>query len=102
MEKRALKRIAANVQTNFFYGDTMYAGTVVNISKKGMYIKTKMCPPSDSKLEMLLPFMDEVIKVPVKVCRSVKTGDSYEGMGVKVINSSQDYTEFFNSLEIFS
>lgn len=102
MEKRALKRVSVNVQANFFYGDTMYAGRVINISRKGMYIKTGMCPPSDSKLEMLLPFMEEVLKVPVKVRRLEKTGDTYKGMGIEVLNSSDGYVDFFNSLVIFS
>ncbi len=96
MEKRALERVPVNVQADFFYGDTMYAGKVKNISKKGMYIKTEMCPPSDSKLEILLPFMEEVLKVRVKVRRLEKTGETYKGMGVEVMDSSNGYVDFFN------
>ncbi len=96
MEKRALERITVNVQADFFYGDTMYTGKVKNISKKGMYIKTDMCPPSDSKIEILLPFMEEVLKVRVKVLRLEKTGETYNGMGVKVMDSSNGYVDFFN------
>jgi hypothetical protein len=102
MEKRALKRVHAKVQADFFYGDTMYTGTVTDISKKGMYIKTEMCPPSDSKLEILLPFMNEVLKIPVKVSRLERKGTAYRGMGVEILESSNGYVDFFNSLEIFS
>jgi hypothetical protein len=102
MEKRAWKRVPAKVQADFFYGKTMYTGIVTNISKKGMYIKTEMCLPSDSKFEMLLPFMDEVLKVPVKVSRSERTGSAYKGMGVEILDSFNGYMDFFNSLEVIS
>ncbi|MEN8265292.1 MAG: PilZ domain-containing protein, partial [Nitrospirota bacterium] len=88
MEKRSLERIPVKFQADFFYGDEMYSGTVKNISQKGMYIKTEMCPPSESKFEVLLPYNEHVLKVPVKVRSLVKTGDVYNGMGVEVFNSS--------------
>ena len=99
MEKRAFERIPVNVQANFFYGKTMYTGMVTNISQKGMYIKIDVCPHFESKFELLLPFKDEVLKVPVEVSRSVKIDDACYGMGVKVLNSSQDYLEFVESKE---
>ena len=97
MEKRAFERITVNVQANFFYGKTMYTGLVTNISQNGMYIKIEVCPHFESKLEMLLPFKDEVLKVPVEISRSVKIDDACYGMGVKVLNLSQDYSAFFQS-----
>jgi hypothetical protein len=99
MEKRAFERIPVSVQANFFYGKTMYSGMVTNISQKGMYIKIDVCPHFESKFELLLPFKDEVLKVPVEVSRSVKIDDACYGMGVEVLNSSQDYLEFVESKE---
>ncbi|MCK5503633.1 MAG: PilZ domain-containing protein, partial [Thermodesulfovibrionia bacterium] len=85
MEKRTFERITVNVQANFFYGKTIYTGMVTNISQKNMYIKIEVCLPFESKFEMLLPFKDGVLKVPVEVSRYVKTGDACHGMGVEVL-----------------
>lgn len=98
MEKRAFERIPVNVQANFFYGKTMYTGHVTNISQKGMYIKIDVCPHFELKFEMLLPFNDEVLKIPVEVSRWVNIDDVCYGMGLKVLNSSQNYSAFLQSV----
>lgn len=59
-----------------------------------MYIKTMISYPFDSLYEILIPLKTEVLKVPVKVVRTVKDGGFYEGMGVKLLNLPLKYLDF--------
>jgi Tfp pilus assembly protein PilZ len=99
MQKRAFERIPAELQANFFCGNTMYSGTVTNLSENGMFIKTRMCFPFNSKFEILIPLKEEVLKVPTKVSRIEKTEEFYDGMGVEVLGPCQNYLEFVNRLK---
>jgi len=99
MQKRAHERITADLQANFFCGNTMYSGTVINLSENGMFIKTRMCFPFDSQLEILIPLKEEVLKVPIKVSRIEKRENFYDGMGVEVLSPCHHYLEFVNRLK---
>lgn len=96
MQKRTFERIPSDVQANFFCGNTIFSGTVMNLSENGMFIQTRMCFPLDSRLEILIPLKEEVLKVPIKVTRLAKTDEFYDGMGVEVLSSFQKYLEFVN------
>ncbi len=104
MQKRAFERIPAGLRTRFFYGNTIFTGTVTNLSENGMFINTRMYLSSDSRFEILIPLKEETLRVPVKVSRIVKTDDFYDyniyknGMGVKLLNPPQNYLEFINRL----
>jgi hypothetical protein len=99
MQRRAFERIPADLQANFFCGNTIFTGTVTNLSENGMFVKTKMCFPFDSTLEILIPLKEEVLKVPIKVSRIEKAEDFYDGMGVEVLNPPQNYVEFVSRLK---
>jgi hypothetical protein len=51
-----------------------------------MHIKTTISFPFDSRFEVLIPLKEDVLKIPVEVVRLEKTGDTYDGMSVKVLN----------------
>lgn len=96
---RIFPRIPFKTKAWFSCCDTEYSGTVTNISENGMFIKIKeMCFPFNSQLEILILLKKEVLKIPVKVCRIIKSTDLYDGIGVEIINSPQNYLEFVNSL----
>jgi len=96
MQRRAFERIPANIDVKFFCGNSIYSGTVTNLSENGLFIDTTMCLPFDSKLEILIVVEGEILKVPVKVSRIAKTDDYYHGMGVELLDSSPNYLEFIN------
>jgi hypothetical protein len=76
-----------------------YSGTVTDISKNGMFIKIKeMCFPFNSQLEILILLKKEVLKIPVKVSRIIKSTVLYDGIGVELINPPQNYVEFVDNL----
>ncbi len=107
MKERAFPRKTVNIQADFIYEKARYAGTVTNLSKKGMYINTELRLPLrsnlvhtffKSKFEIFLPFNGNILKVPLKVRRLVKTDGFYNGIGADVYNPPQDYFELIDSL----
>ncbi len=99
MQRRAFERIPANLQTKFFSDNTICTGTVTNLSENGMFINTRMCFPFNSMFEIRIPLKEEILKVPVKISRIVKTGDFYDGIGVKLLNPPRNYLEFVRGLK---
>ena len=107
-KKRAHQRISLDIETTFIQFNTKYAGTVKNISKNGMYIESDKPLPFNSKLDLLIPFKTKlnvfikfnntVLGVSARVNRLVKDGDSFNGMGVMLLNPSQSYLDFLSDL----
>ena len=96
MQKRVYERIPTNIEVS--YGNELYSGTMTNCSENGMFINTRMCYPFDTSFQILIILKDEVLKVPVKVTRIVKTYDFFNGMGVELLNPSRKYLEFIKNL----
>jgi hypothetical protein len=100
MERRALKRIPSDVKTHFFCNDTDYLGTITDISEIGMYIKTdKISFPIESLVNIIIEIKTLLLKVPVKICRLSKSGDVYDGIGVRVLYPVHEYLEYVKTLK---
>jgi Tfp pilus assembly protein PilZ len=100
MQQRAFERVPANINIRFYTCDTDYSGTIKNISESGMFISTdKMLFPFDSTIEIIVPFEEKLLKVPVKVVRMTKTDDVFDGIGVELLDNHQDYLALVNSLK---
>ena len=102
MEKRDFKRIPANLILRFHSCNTVTSGSLTNLSASGMYIEADVCFPIKSRFNVLVQLKDEILKVPVKIVRIVKSGDFYEGMGVKIVNQSKKYLELLIKLNFSS
>ncbi len=98
MQKRAFDRIPVNLEVLYFCGSMIHNGTITNLSEKGMFISTKMDFPFDSSFELLIPLNNEILNVPVKVKRIVKTDNFYDGIGVELLNPLPNYLRFVNNL----
>ncbi len=97
--KRIFPRIPSKTKVLFSCCNMEYSGTVTDISKNGMFIKIKeMYFPFDSQFEILIPLKKEVLKIPVKVSRIIKSTVLYDGIGVELINPPQNYVEFVDNL----
>ena len=58
-------------------------------------IETMISIPSDSSLKVLIPFREEMGKVPVKVVRRAKNDNYfYQGIGVESLNLTKEYLQF--------
>ncbi len=99
MEKRAFERVDTSLSIRYFCGNLFYTGTVRNLSGNGMFISTKVQFPFSSGFELLLPLKKEILRLPVKVTRIVKTDGFYNGMGVELLNPDQNYLEFVDTLK---
>ena len=69
----------------------------MNISGNGMYINSEMCFPIKSSFRVFIQLKDGILKVPVKIVRTVKSGNIYEGMGVKLLNLPKKYLELLSN-----
>ena len=100
MEKRSFERIPTSIKVAFNCCNTEFYGIVRNCSESGMFISTKkMFFPFDSKIEVIIPFKEETLKVPASVSRSVKEGGDYSGIAVKLSAPTVQYIEFIDSLK---
>ena len=100
-DQREFNRIPASFKVRFSCFNTDYTGTVTNVSENGMFIKTgKMSFPFDSTLEILVHLKHKIFKVPVEVSRITKSKDHYDGLGVKLLETPQDYLDLINTYKM--
>jgi hypothetical protein len=94
-EKRAVKRMAANLETRLSYGNMFYTGIVLNLSEKGMFISL----PSNTTFLIIIRMEDKLLKIPAKVKRLTKTDSFYYGMGVELLTPPDEYLEFVENIK---
>lgn len=107
MKKRKFERISARIRAIFYCDSTLYPGIVTNLSENGIYFESenrlpfksnfKILHSLKSKAELLIPFKDKTLEVPVKVRRLIKTNVYYNGMGIEVLDPTKEYLEFVRS-----
>ena len=101
MEKRAFQRTTSNMSVTFCCCITdFYSGTLTNISEKGMFISTPICFPLGSRLNMLINSNIETLNIPVRVRWMRKSTDMYDGIGVEVLELTNNYLEFVRSINL--
>jgi hypothetical protein len=109
MEKRACERITMSVDIRFycwnmFFWKKLCSGTIKNLSKNGMLIKTeKTFFPCDSQIEIFIPFKEDFLYIPDNLSRIVwrkKLSDnSFDGIGVELLEQPHNYLKFINRLK---
>jgi hypothetical protein len=102
MHKRDSERIPVNLALRFPFSNTFIPGTVANLSEKGMFIDTELCFPLESKFEVLIKLEDGILTLPVQIVRIVKSDNKYTGMGVRILNSPQKYSEYLAGHSLYS
>ena len=99
MEKRAVKRIPKCICIKFYSGTSLHSGIIMNLSEKGLLINTKMTLPLQSKLEILIPLKEEILKVQAMIKNIRKAGKIYNGIGVELLNPTKNYFKLINNLK---
>jgi Tfp pilus assembly protein PilZ len=84
----------------------LYNGIVTNISRNGMYIKTKESLPLTAEFNVLITFIEVpwneiVLTVSVKKIRVDKADEQYNGMGVKVLDPPKKYLDIVDNTKTF-
>lgn len=110
MKKRAYERVSLDRKVQFLISEEKYPATIKNISQNGMFIETEEPLPFHSNLDANLPFKynlkvlidfkNDILEVPVRVKRLVKNGSAFNGMGVALIDTSQEYMDFMSGLAV--
>ncbi len=98
-QKRSDQRIPSSLVVKYFHRGSICYGLITNLSAKGMCINSGVCLPSNSSIKLLLPLKDEVLELPVKVRRVVRTDTFYDTMGVEVLNPSEKYLQVVESFK---
>lgn len=98
MRKRAVERIPADLKAEFFWSDKTISGHIVDLSENGFLVKTDACPAIKARFDLNINLPGDVMKVPVKVRRIIKTDNNYDAIGVEIINPPQEYLKYVDAL----
>lgn len=101
-EKRAHKRIPSDLQARLLYGNLIYTGKITNLSEGGMFVSTRVNFPVNSVVLLVMLVNDCVMKVPIKVKRTVKTHNNSSenidpGLGVELVKAPKNYLDYVSS-----
>ena len=104
MKNRAFERLPVKLQARLCWGNKVYPGTVGNFSEKGMFIRTRMSPPFDSVIEVVIDKSKGFMKLPSNVRWLVQVdcvdNDGKENiLGVELMDMPPDYLEFIKRLK---
>jgi hypothetical protein len=97
MGEKAPEHITVHIRAKFLCDDSLYSGTVTNISEKSMCINTSMPTLFNPTNEMLITLKEEDINIPVKITRIILEDSISDNMDVEVINPSREYLDFVDS-----
>jgi hypothetical protein len=99
MKKRAFERIPVNLESSCFDIDNF--GTVTDLSENGMFISSKKISfPLDTTFEVSVNLKTEKFHFPVKVSRITKSNGYYDGIGVELLNCTNNYIKLVNRLRL--
>jgi len=102
-DRRACSRIPVRAQARFFYGNRIYAGDILDISERGMFVRSDIRLPVNSRIDIMILINRNVVKIPVIVRRTAQGDRSAgicinSGMGVEVTRPVKEYTDFMQSV----
>ncbi len=89
-----------NLSARFPCANSFCPGTITDLSESGLFISTDLCFPIDAKIDVLIRLKNEILKLPVRIVRIVKSGYKYSGMGVRILSIPQQYLEFVIKLHL--
>ena len=104
MKKRAFERLPVKLKARLYWGNKVYPGTVSNFSENGMFISSRMSPPFDAVIEVVIDKDNGFLKFPSNVRWSVRINhlDKYDEdsiMGVEFLDVPAEYLEFLKSIK---
>lgn len=94
IEKRTFVRLPAGESVRISHENNLYAGTVLNVSEKGMFIGTNKYFLSNA----MVCIENESVRVLAMVKRSIKMNGHFKGVGVELLSPAHDYIEFIKKL----
>lgn len=98
-EKRSYPRKPSHLFVRYSYGSNIFTGIALNLSKNGLFIKSVKGLPVQTRSDVLIPLVQEVLKVPINIQWMIKIDMNYSGMGVQVLNPPNEYLDFVEYFE---
>jgi hypothetical protein len=99
MERRSYKRIPIDIEVKFDCSNGELSGTIVDISKNGMFINLKESYfPIDPRIEILIPLKEDILRIPVIISKIIMSPDYRDGIGVELLNPTKEYLKFVENL----
>ena len=92
------ERIPVDLRSRFSHGNVFHSGTIMNLSKKDMFIKTKEVIPVDSVITVIIHTGKELFQIFAKVKRLNRTAEYYDGMDIEIISSNYSYLKYVKNL----
>ncbi len=99
VQRRASERIAADIGVRFACGSLFYAGTITDMSEKGMFIRTNICLPQGSLFIAIILADKKMLQVFARVKRTSRGNGNCDGMGVEITNPSFNYLQYISKLQ---
>ncbi|MEW6599405.1 MAG: PilZ domain-containing protein [Nitrospirota bacterium] len=99
-EERNAERIPASIAVRFTYNrvsNSLYYGTVLDISKSGMLVRTGNCFPSYTNIVLFI-YKEKILMVNAKVRRLIKNDGFCMAMGIEVVAPNEEYLDFVDRL----
>jgi Tfp pilus assembly protein PilZ len=103
-ERRSHERFPTRLQARLFYGNIIFSGMVTNISKRGMFVNTRIKFPVNSELILALLVDGKVLNIPIRIRRFSspvnKSGHANEsGIGIELLDTPRSYLDFIGRHE---
>lgn len=92
------ERIPVDLRSRFSHGNVFHSGTIMNLSEKDMFIKTKEVIPVDSVITVIMHTGKELFQVFAKVNRLNRKAEHYDGMDVEIISLNSNYLKYVKNL----
>lgn len=92
------ERIPVSIQARFFYGNIFYSGKILNLSENGMFIHTRINIPHKSIFPVIIRSDTMILNILARVRRIETITDQHCGIGLEIVNPSQNYIEYTESI----
>jgi len=94
MDKRSFERISVGEEIRISHENLIFSGTILNLSEKGMFIGTRKRFPLNVISVIMMRLKDKLLQIPIKIKRAAKPSGYYDGIGVELLSTPQDYLDF--------
>jgi hypothetical protein len=89
--------IRRHIEARTFWGHINSFGFITDVSDKHICIKTNICLPLNSKIQLFIPSNKETLNVSGEVGDYSRTESRYNTLRVKVLNPPREYFAYIGT-----
>lgn len=99
MNRRSFDRVDMSLPVKYVCEDTLYSGTIKNLSENGMFIKTGNFLPCINWIEIFVPLDEEISRFFARIRRIEKIDDANFSIGIELLDPPNSYMDFVGNLK---